>query len=98
MTAIKNSDEKEIIRIIKEGEKNLEKIGVASKFAQNIIRKIENTGGAAKICGGGATDGPTGVLLCYHPDPKVIKNIANSYNLSYFKTTLGVEGLRKENG
>lgn len=96
LQAIKNSDEKEVIRIIKEGEKNLEKIGVSSKFSQSIIRKVEQAGGAAKICGAGASDGPTGVLLCYHPDPKVIKSIAKDFNLDYFKTALGVAGLRKE--
>lgn len=96
LQAVKNADEEEIIRIIKEGEKNLEKIGVASKFAQRIIRKIEAIGGAAKICGAGASDGPTGVLLCYHPNPLVIQNIAQSSSLEYFKTNLGVEGLRKE--
>lgn len=96
LVVLKIGQGKEIIRIIKEGEKNLESIGVSSKFAQNIIRKIEQAGGAAKICGGGACDGPTGVLLCYHPNPSVIKNIAKAFNLDYFKTELGVEGLRKE--
>ncbi len=96
LTAIKNVDEKELIRIIREGEKNLESIGVSSKFAQNIIRKIEKAGGAAKICGAGAFDGPTGVLLCYHPKAGVIEKIAKSFNLDCFKTNLGVEGIKIE--
>ncbi len=97
LPVIQEGNEKEFIRIIKEGERNLESIGVASKFSQNIIRKIEQAGGAAKICGAGATDGPTGVLLCYHPTPSTIKGIAKSFNLAYFQAKLGVEGLRKEN-
>ncbi len=96
LTAIKDGNDKELISIIRAGEKNLEKIGVVSKQVQSIIRKIEHAGGAAKICGGGGKTGPTGVLLCYHPTPSVIKNIAKSYNLEYFQTELGVEGLRKE--
>ena len=97
LISLKDGQEKEIIRIIKQGEKNLEKIGVSSKFAQDIIRKIEQAGGAAKICGGGSSTGPTGVLLCYHLTPSLIKNIAKSFNLDYFQAKLGAEGLRKEN-
>ncbi len=96
LLAIKEGNENELIQIIKLGEKNLEKIGVCSPEVKKIIRQIEKLGGAAKICGAGASEGPTGILLCYHSDPKIIKNIANYYNLSYFKTALGVEGLRKE--
>ena len=94
LPAIKNADEKEVIRIIREGEKNLESIGVSSKFAQNIIRQIEKAGGGAKICGAGAFSGPTGVLLCFHPKKGVIEKIAQENNLPFFKTSLGVAGLR----
>ncbi|MBI2330523.1 hypothetical protein HYU94_03955, partial [Candidatus Daviesbacteria bacterium] len=53
LEVIKHSDEKEFIRIIRDGERNLESIGVVSLFVKSIIRKIEKAGGAAKICGGG---------------------------------------------
>ncbi|MBI3109475.1 hypothetical protein HYZ06_00340 [Candidatus Daviesbacteria bacterium] len=96
LPAIKNADEKEVIRIIREGEKNLESIGVVSKFAQNIIRKIEKAGGAAKICGAGASSGPTGVLLCYHKDSSVIEKMASENKLNYFSVKLGVEGVKQE--
>ena len=96
LPAIKDANEKEVIRIINEGEKNLERIGVCSPEVKKIIRAIEQAGGAAKICGAGASDGPTGVLLCYHQNKKIIEDIAKSYNLSYFKVDLGVEGLRRE--
>lgn len=96
LPALKESKEKELIRIIKEGEKNLESIGVVSSYVKNIIRQIEKAGGAAKICGAGGKTKATGILLCYHPNPSVVNNIAKSYGLDYFKTTLGVEGLRNE--
>lgn len=96
LPAVQTGNEKEFMRIIKTGEKNLERIGVASHFVKSIIRKIEQVGGVAKICGAGGKTGPTGVLLCYHPKPSVIQNIAKSYNLDYFKTALGVEGVRQE--
>lgn len=95
-TVVKEANEKEFIRIIKEGEKNLESIGVVSKFAQEIIRKIEKEGGAAKICGAGASFGPTGVLLCYHKNKKIIEKIASENSLNYFSVKLGVEGVKHE--
>jgi len=96
LEAVKLKNEKKLISIIKMGENNLENIAVVSKSTAAIIREIEVSCGAAKICGGGGKKGPTGILLCYHPTPKIVENIAKSHNLDYFKTALGVEGLRKE--
>ncbi len=97
LTALKeDTGDVEMIRIIRAGERNLESIGVCSPTVKKIIRKIEKSGGAAKICGAGAFSGPTGVLLCYHKNPSIIQKVAKSYNLNYFKAKLGVEGLRLE--
>lgn len=95
LTALKTADEKQLIQIIKLGEKNLEYIGACSSFVKKIIRKIEKAGGAAKICGGGGKTKATGVLLCYHPKPTVLIDIAESFKLDYFKTTLGAKGLKE---
>ncbi|MBI2596543.1 mevalonate kinase [Candidatus Daviesbacteria bacterium] len=94
--ALQKKDENKLMQIIRAGEKNLESIGVCSLSVKKIIRQIEQSGGAAKICGGGGKKGPTGVLLCYHPQPSIIQQLAKSHNLDYFKTALGVAGLRKE--
>lgn len=96
LSVVKNADEKQFIRIIREGEKNFESVNLVSKLSQEIIRKIEKKGGAAKMCGAGAPDGPTGILLCYHKNKKVVEKIAKSYNLPYFSTKLGVEGVTIE--
>lgn len=96
LSVIQNANEKELIRILRAGEANLESIGVCSNNVKRIIRAIEQAGGAAKICGGGGKTDPTGVLLCYHPNPSILIQIAKSYELDYFKTALGVEGLRQE--
>ncbi len=96
LPAVKNADEKEIIRIIRAGEKNLESIGVCSPEVKKIIRQIETAGGAAKICGAGAFSGPTGVLLAYHKNQEKLLKVVKSYNLPYFKAKLGVEGLKQE--
>lgn len=95
LETIQQKNKDELIRIIQQGQANLEKIGACSASVKNIIRDIESSGGAAKICGGGGKTGPTGVLLCFHPFPKILEQIAKSYNLDYFKTALGVEGLKR---
>lgn len=94
--ALKEGQEKELIQIIRAGEKNLENLGVVSPFAKSIVRKIEQAGGAAKICGGGGKTKEVGVLLAYHSDPNKLEQVAKSYNLSYYEVSLGVEGLRQE--
>lgn len=96
LEALEQKNERKLMSIIKMGENQLESIGVVSKSVASIIREIESSHGAAKICGGGGKKGPTGILLYYHPTPSILQQIAKSYNLGYFKTTLGVEGLRNE--
>lgn len=96
LPTIRDGNENELIRIIRAGEENLESLGVVSPSVKSIIRKIEASGGAAKICGAGGKTKATGILLCYHSDPSKIKNIAKFNKLNYIKTSLGVEGLRQE--
>lgn len=96
LVALKTGDSTSMIRIIRAGERNLENIGVVSKQVRSIIRKIEKSGGAAKICGAGGEEGPTGILLCFHQNKKVVKDISKKFNLEYLNIKLGVEGLRRE--
>ena len=96
LEALQQKNEKRLVNIIKIGQNNLESIGAVSKSVIPIIREIESSYGAAKICGGGGKKGPTGILLCYHHNPKIIENIAKSYSLECFRVSLGVEGLRRE--
>lgn len=94
--AIQNVNEKEIIKIIKSGEKNLESIGVVSKDTLKIIREIEKLGGGAKISGAGGKKEHSGVILGYHSTPSLLIQVAKSNHLDYFRVALGVAGLRKE--
>lgn len=96
LQTLKDGSKNELIGIIRAGERNLESIGVVSSYAASIIRKIEKAGGAAKVCGGGGKTKATGILLCYHPQRKVLEDIAKQNNLPFFSIKLGVEGLRKE--
>ncbi len=93
LDAIKNEDEKGIINIIKQGQRNLEKMGVVSIFVKKLIREIEKSGGAAKISGGGGKKKGAGMLLVYHPNSKRLDTIVQSSTLQAHKIYLGGEGL-----
>jgi mevalonate kinase len=79
---------------IQEGEKNLESIGVVSESVKKLIRDIESSGGAAKICGGGGKIKGTGIVLGIHKNPEKIITIAKKYSYPTFQTELGGEGIR----
>lgn len=96
LSVIKNDDGTLMIRIIRAGEKNLEKLGVVSDSAKTIIREIEKIGGAAKICGGGGVKKGTGIILAYHKTPVVLDKVALHFKLENSKIMLGEEGLRRE--
>lgn len=86
--ALKTGDEDELMHCIREGERNLEKLGVVGTKIKKKIREIEKLGGAAKISGGGGIKNGAGMLLVYHPKPKKIKKLE--------KLVIDYEGLRKE--
>ncbi len=94
--AIKEGDEKLLLDALKTGEKTLEAIGVVSDVILPCIRDIEQSGGAAKILGGGGIAGGVGFLLCYHPNPEVLARIVSSYDWSIDAISLGEEGVRLE--
>lgn len=96
LSAMKQENHEEIIRIIRKGEKNLEKIGVVSPYVTSIIRKIEKSGGAAKICGGGGKTKGTGTILAYHQNGKLLEKVLRPYKLSHSQIMLGVEGVREK--
>lgn len=96
LLALKKDDLKGLIQAIKNGEKNLEKIGVVGNFARKIIKEIENIGGAAKVCGAGGRKEGSGIVLCYHDDLSKIPIIARKYRAETSLVTLGGEGIRIE--
>lgn len=73
--ALRDGDEESLLETIRDGEKNLEKLGVVGKKAQKIIREIEKLGGAAKIMGGGGVKDGSGMLLVYLIDNKKIAEL-----------------------
>ena len=98
LPALEQANHNTIIEIIRQGESNLEKLGVVSSFAQKIIRAIEKSGGAAKICGAGGTTKSTGIILIYHTNEENLKKQFEASKITFLRVNLGAEGLRKENG
>ncbi len=96
--AIRDGDEKSLISAIKKGQNTLENLGVVSKKVIPLLRKIEGTGFAVKILGGGGVRGPVGFLLCYSTNTAEINSIVKSYNYRIVKIKLGEEGVRLESG
>jgi mevalonate kinase len=94
--AIKEGDEEELMDAIRKGEKTLEEMGVVSSVAASFLRKIEDSGGAGKILGGGGKVGPVGCLLCYHHAPDKIEALCKPYGYSIQHIALGEEGVRLE--
>lgn len=83
LPVLKNGNKKEFTNILQKANHNLEKLGVVSKKAQEIIRKIEAIGGSAKITGAGGKKSGSGQLITYHNDPKKLKALAskNSWHI-----------------
>ncbi|KKR76550.1 MAG: Mevalonate kinase [Candidatus Levybacteria bacterium GW2011_GWA2_40_8] len=96
LPALEGTKHDQIIKILRKGEVNLEKLGVVSSFAQKIIRDIERSGGAAKICGGGGKTKSVGIILIYHPDLQNLDNALSNYGFVSEQIKLGVDGLKEE--
>ena len=94
--ALENGDEDGLMRCIKLGEKNLERLGVVGEKAQAVIRSIEKLGGVAKITGAGGIKEGSGMLLVYHKKPIDLRSIVLLRGLQYSKIALGENGLRQE--
>lgn len=94
VAALKNGKENMIIESIKNGERNLEKLGVVGEKAKNIITEIENIGGAAKISGGGGIKDGSGMLLVYSNNKAKLKNLCKEKNLETEPIKIVDEGIQ----
>lgn len=83
-------------KLITENQRLLEKIGVVGEKAKKIIREIEKIGGMAKVCGAGGVKRGSGIILAYHPNSEGLLRFVETNKWRYFKTQLGVEGVRYE--
>lgn len=89
----KGSFEPELLR---ENERLLEELGVVGEKAKLMVRRVEKAGGAAKICGGGGVKKGSGLMLLYHQDSGILRDIVHKGKWQVFKAELGGEGWRRE--
>lgn len=94
--ALKIGNEQELIDAIRMGQKTLEDMDVVSDKAKKLIREIEESGGAAKILGGGGKKDGVGYLLAYHTDQRKLNSTLDLYNKTPIPIRLGEEGVRLE--
>ncbi len=94
--AIQENNDDVFMDLIREGERNLNLLGVVSKSTQELIKKIESCKGVAKICGGGGQRHASGIVLAFHPHIDTLKSMLAENNIMYSKIELGEEGVRLE--
>jgi len=95
--ALKENDELALMDAIQIGENTLEEMGVVSDEVKPLIRKIEDSGGTAKILGGGSLTGNVGFVLAYHKDTEKLSSIVSPFGYIIDPVTLGADGVRLEN-
>lgn len=94
--AIHDEDEAQFRSAITENQRHLESMEVVSDAAVALIRRIEQSGGAAKISGAGGLKTGSGVVIAVHDTPSVLSAIAERYHYPVFRVQLGGSGVRLE--
>jgi mevalonate kinase len=90
--ALKNKDFAKVKELINLVWKNLSELGLSIPEADDLIGKVREIGGAAKLCG--ACGG--GIMLAYHEDKDALKKVIRDAGYSPWETELGSDGVRIE--
>lgn len=83
-------------KTIKLADRELTKLNVVSPAALQIISKIQNVKGAAKITGAGGRKENSGIIIAYHSNLETITKLAKRQNWQTYKVKLDQEGLKQE--
>ncbi len=94
--AIKEHDSQAMLSAMIRGNKTLQDMGVESTKAIEIIHSIEQSGGAAKILGGGGRAGSVGYILAYHKSETALQSALSVYKAAPEKIKIGQDGVRLE--
>jgi mevalonate kinase len=85
------------LRVIRDLQGGLEELGVVPEPVRELVARVVERGGAAKISGAGSLGGPgAGMLLVYHPEPEAILPMMRKARARQLSAALGTEGLRVE--
>jgi mevalonate kinase len=96
LLALRSGNLEELKKAIQTGEKNLESLSVVGSRAKRIIRVVENLGGCAKVTGAGGQREGSGMLLAYHDNPEIFKEIKRKCSVDVTPVLVGQEGVRIE--
>lgn len=80
--------------LINRNELLLERLGVVSESTIDIISKIKELGGYAKISGAGGRSGGSGIVLVYHDDPEKISFIGKKIGFKLTAVRLASVGVK----
>jgi mevalonate kinase len=82
--------------LIRTFESCLEELGVVPEPIREVVRRVEERGGAAKISGAGSLKGPgAGSLLVFHPDPGQIAGWDFLRGMERMDLSLGAAGVER---
>jgi mevalonate kinase len=98
-TALENADGNpdQPLHLIREQEACLEDLGVVPEEVRALVRRVESSGGSAKISGAGSLSGPgAGSLLVYHPEPERVARWQFLQPFPFYPVHLGAPGFRRE--
>lgn len=96
VVALRDGESEDVIQLIRQSERNLEKLGVVGLRARSIIRMVEKLGGAAKILGGGGYINGSGMIMAYSLNLVGLEETLKDKNIPILKVSLGESGIRKE--
>lgn len=95
-TSLKEQNKQELIDAMRIGERTLEQMGVVGEKVIPCIRAVEQSGGTAKILGGGGKKNAVGFLLCYHEDTEALMKLGKKFGYTVRPVELAGEGVRLE--
>ncbi len=90
--ALRDRDFAKVKELINLAWKNLSELSLSIPEADEVIARIQEMGGAAKLCG--ACGG--GIMLAYHEDKEALKKVIRDAGFTPWETELGAEGARVE--
>jgi mevalonate kinase len=76
-------------QLLNENQSLLEKIGVVSPKAMDLIKKLQKFGACCKITGAGGVKTGSGYILAFHEESQKFEEYLKDMSLIFFKTQLG---------